>query len=185
MRQLLAAAAVLLALITPVAAESAVESREAWLDSLFAALKDSDPDLADQITAEIQEIWNDTGSASMNLLVLRAHRAMEAGSAEAALTHLNDLVRLAPDFAEGWNARATVHYLLGSYPESLADIRETLKREPRHFGALAGRGLVFTALGRAAEALASFEAALALHPHLEGPQEMVMMLREQLRGKTI
>lgn len=185
MRQLLAAAAMLLALITPVAADSAVESREARLDALFAALKASDAATADEVAAEIQAIWNDAGSASMNLLVLRARRALEAGSAEAALTHLDDLIRLAPDFAEGWNARATVHYLAGSYRESLADIRETLRREPRHFGALAGRGLVLAALGRAAEALMAFEAALALHPHLEGPKEMARMLREELRGKTI
>lgn len=177
MRQFLAALAVLLALGAPAAVGEEAESRESRLDSLFAALKTSDPAAAEKIAAEIQVIWNDSGSASMNLLAKRAKRAMDAGSTDAALMHLNDLVRLAPEFAEGWNIRATVHFIVGAYRKSIADIHETLKREPRHFGALAGLGLVYTALGRKEEALAAYEAALAVHPHLEGPKEMVGMLR--------
>ena len=95
------------------------------------------------------------------------------------------MVAIAPDFAEGWNKRATVHYLLGNYPQSLADIGETLEREPRHFGALSGRGLVYVALEDEVRALKAFDAALAIHPNLTSAAINAATLRKNLREKEI
>ena len=155
------------------------------LDALFAELKTADAARVQEIEQDIAAIWNDAGSPSMNLLFQRAQEAMATGESVAAITHLNDLVRLAPDFAEGWNLRATVHYYTGAYRKSLADIRETLLREPRHYGALSGLGLVFLKMGDAKSALEAYRAALELHPHLEGPREMARELAERLDGSEI
>ncbi len=155
------------------------------LDSLFARLKLADEQEAQSIQSDILEIWNDSGSASMNLILLRAHQAMAVGMLDIALNHLDDLVRLAPDFAEGWNARATVHYYRGNYEKSLADIQATLMLESRHFGALSGLGLVFLALGDEQAALNAYRAANEVHPHLSGPKKMITILEDILVGEGI
>ncbi len=154
------------------------------LDALFEALRVSSEDEAPAIQTRIYEMWHDPGSDSMRLIFHRAQTAMSEGRMGIAIDHLNDLVLLAPEFAEGWNARATAHYLVGAYRSSLDDIRETLKREPRHFGALSGRGLVYLAMGRYRLALESFRQALRVHPHLSTPKRMVHEL-EQRFGRTI
>ncbi len=156
-------------------------SREAELDGLFAQLREAESaEAADVLQREIEAIWHDAESASMNLIFLRAKSAIESGHLHAALEHLDDLVRLEPDFAEGWNARATVHYYLGNYSESREDIAETLLREPRHYGALSGLGLVFMAQREPAAALRSYRSALEVHPWLEGPRTMVEQLSDML-----
>lgn len=181
-------------LLLPVAVVGAVEhgegaeaelTREERLDALFVELGQSDAAGAEEIAMRIREIWSDSGSASMNLIFIRASIAMEAGNLAAALEHLDNLVALAPEFAEGWNARATVHYYRRDYEQSLRDIHETLAREARHFGALSGLGLVFLALGNKGAALSAFESALALHPHLPGPTRMVEQLREEMIDESI
>ncbi len=101
----------------------------------------------------------------------------DAGEDDGAAETLHD--------AEGWNKRATVHYLMASHQESLGDIERTLALEPRHFGALSGRGLVNLALGREEAALQAFEAALQIYPHLPGAKSHIKALREKLKGKAI
>ena len=163
-----------------------VVPRSEQLDALFADLANATEIEAEAIEKQIYAIWYDAGSASMNLLFERARRAMTGGNAGAALQHLNDLVGLAPEFAEGWNLRATLYYYLGEHQKSLNDIQATLEREPRHFGALAGRGLVFYALGDEGKARLACLAALALHPQLSGPRQMLQQLDEgQGQGKKI
>jgi len=103
----------------------------------------------------------------------------------AALGAFDEIIRLAPGFAEGWNKRATIHYLLGNYDASAADIESTLALEPRHFGALSGLGLVRIAQGDEAKALEAFEAALAVHPHLPGADSHIKELRQRVKGKRI
>jgi tetratricopeptide (TPR) repeat protein len=103
----------------------------------------------------------------------------------SALRSLDQMVKIAPDFAEGWNARATVYYLLGRHADSLADIKRTLALEPRHFGALSGRGLVYSALEKWDLALGSFEAALSVNPRMPGARLNAEAIRKTLRDSEI
>ncbi|MEM7422831.1 MAG: hypothetical protein AAF334_03855, partial [Pseudomonadota bacterium] len=113
-------------------------TRAAHLDQLFSRLAEEDNPDWQRVQGQIWAAWNQSGSDSMNLLARRADEAMEAKNYDLALQFLNDLVRLAPEFAEGWNKRATLYFIREDYGASLEDIAETLRREPRHFGALSG-----------------------------------------------
>jgi tetratricopeptide (TPR) repeat protein len=92
------------------------------------------------------------------------------------------MIDQAPEFAEGWNKRATVYYLMGNWRASVGDIQRTLALEPRHFGALFGLGLIYEELDQPEAALRSFEATLVLNPHSESTRQMIGQLRQQLRG---
>ncbi|MCH8926606.1 MAG: tetratricopeptide repeat protein, partial [Proteobacteria bacterium] len=111
--------------------------------------------------------------------------AMARRDLRAALGKFDQIVKIAPGFAEGWNKRATVHYLLGDFAASLHDIGKTLTLEPRHFGALSGRGLVLLELENAELALQSFEAAIEIHPKLSGANLNAEALRRQIEKNEI
>ncbi|MGE0725130.1 MAG: tetratricopeptide repeat protein [Alphaproteobacteria bacterium] len=115
----------------------------------------------------------------------RGLAAMESGRLEDALALFDDVVAKAPDFAEGWNKRATVLYLLGRLRESAVDVARTLDLEPRHFGALAGLGLIRRTEGRDAEALAAFEQGLKVNPHMPNIEAQARELRRKVRGRAI
>ena len=100
-----------------------------------------------------------------------------------ALERFDRMVEQAPDFAEGWNKRATLHYLMGNFRASVLDIQRTLDLEPRHFGALSGLGLIYDAVDQPAAALRSFEAAFAINPHLRSIEQRIIELRRQLAGR--
>ncbi|MEL6197804.1 MAG: tetratricopeptide repeat protein, partial [Pseudomonadota bacterium] len=110
---------------------------------------------------------------------------IEAEEYAAALVFFDDLVRLAPDFAEGWNQRATAYFLQGDYGRSMRDIEVVLTLEPRHFGALSGLGIILDRTGNADGAVAAYRRALELHPNLEGAQRGVDRLREQVDGQEL
>ena len=110
---------------------------------------------------------------------------MGAGAFPIAVLSFNRLVEREPGFAEAWNRRATLHYLMGNYAASIDDIEHTLELEPRHFGALSGLGLIMLGLDRPAAALRSFEAALAVHPYLPGARTHIVELRRRLDGDPI
>ena len=107
-------------------------------------------------------------------------RAMSAGRLRQALKIFDEIVLKAPEFAEGWNKRATVHYFLRQYEQSANDVRQTLLLEPRHFGATAGLGLIFLSLDYPKSALEAFEKALELNPHLVGPKMQIQRLEKYL-----
>jgi tetratricopeptide (TPR) repeat protein len=156
------------------------------LDDLFARLKTSQNPIESRfIEQAIWQIWLVSGDDTVDRLMVKGVEAMSEQNFDEALTAFDELVRLAPDFAEGWNKRATLHYVMGELAASLADIDRTLKLEPRHFGALSGRGLVYIALGKEEPALAAFEAALAVYPNLQGRDTHIRHLREKLRGRRI
>ncbi len=159
---------------------------DARLDDLFAELK-STADMAEaqEIEQVIWRVWLDSGDDKINAIMAQGVRAMTFRNHAAALGAFNEIVRLAPDFAEGWNKRATLHYLLGDYVASVADIERTLALEPRHFGALSGLGLVRLAQDKEEDALQAFEAALDVHPHLPGADSHIKDLRERVKGKRI
>ena len=156
------------------------------LDELFLRLKST----ADMIEVEAAEsriwnIWMESGDSTVDQMIARGTAAMSLGQFKGALAAFNAVIELAPDFAEGWNKRATVYYLIGNYHASLGDIDETLKLEPRHFGALSGRGLVYIELDEEERALDSFEAALEVHPLMPGASYNAEVIRRRLGNRAI
>lgn len=163
----------------------ALAADEARLEELFEALSQADDTSWQQIESKIWREWSRSGSPAMDLLLDRGREAMEAADYPAAIEHLTALVENAPDFAEGWNARATAYYTAGLVGPALADIARTLQLEPRHFGALSGLGLILEETGQEARALEAYRAALAIHPLKPNLREAVERLEFALEGKAI
>jgi len=156
------------------------------LDFLFGALKAApDEASAKHVEGRIWAIWLQTPSDTVALLMTRAKAAMASQNSEVALQLLDAVVRLRPDYVEGWNRRATLYYLRNDYAHSLADIEQVLAREPRHFGALAGLGMIMQELGDDKRALDAFRRALAVNPHLDKVPELVKTLSEKVEGRDI
>ena len=168
------------------AGESIADQDDPRLDSLFGHLKEaSDPQEARFIEGLIWGIWSQHDDDAIVALMRNGEAAMVRNDYTGAIRAFDQVIAIAPEYAEGWNKRATVRYLIGDYRASLADIAETLAREPRHFGALSGRGLVYSALERPEDALESFEAALKVNPQMIGPRVNVEALRKHLREQKI
>ena len=156
------------------------------LDTLFEALKIApDEASAKVIEDRIWALWMVSGSDTCNLLMGRAKAAADGKDYPLAIKLLDAVVELRPDYAEGWNRRATVYYLQKDYAHSLADIREVLAREPRHFGALSGLGAILQEIGDDKHALEAYRRALAIDPHLERVGDVVKTLTEKVEGRAI
>jgi len=156
------------------------------LNELFAALNEADsPMEIRQIESQIQDIWSDPGSDSIDLLMNRAREAMNEDEYDIALIHLDDGVDLAPEFAEGWNRRATLFYLMKRYDDAVVDIEKAVVLEPRHFGAWSGLGLIFLDIGNKEGALKAYEKALEANPHLEGLGDKIKELKPDVAGRAI
>jgi tetratricopeptide (TPR) repeat protein len=162
----------------------------AELDSLFAALKDlTDDGDARTVEARIQALWLDSGDAEVNRLMDYAVAAINARAYALAVGYLDSIILRQPDYAEGWNKRATVYWLMGAYDRSyyarsLADIDRTLALEPRHWGALAGRGWILQDFGEDRRAIDAFRQALAIDPNREDVRVSLRLLEDKL-GKGI
>lgn len=150
------------------------------LDALFAELQREKTDF-ERIENKILAAWSKSGSDAMDLLLERGREAMEAGDFRKAIEHLSALIDHAPEFAEGYNARATAYFLMGNYGLSISDVQKTLALNPRHFGALSGLGIMLEELGDAPNALRAYAAAQALHPHMINVNEAILRL-ERLSG---
>lgn len=160
--------------------------RSASLDALFVRLQSTDDDEeARLIEVTIRHVWAQSGRQAVDTLMKQAADSVHAGRTEDALAALDQVVSAAPDYVEGWNLRATVHYLRDEYGEAVADIERVLALEPRHFGALAGLGRILLELEDKKAALRAFDAALALNPHLGDIRKESNQLREQLAGIPI
>ena len=148
--------------------------RTSNLDTLFDALKIApDESSAKAIEDRIWALWMVSGSDTCNILMSRAKMAADGQDYGLAVKLLDAVVELRPDYVEGWNRRATVYYLQKDYGHSLADIRQVLAREPRHFGALSGLGAIMQEIGDDKHALEAYRRALAIDPHLEHVGEVV------------
>ncbi len=156
------------------------------LDTLFNALKIApDEATAKAIEDRIWAIWISSGSDTCNLLMSRVKDATDDRDYDLAIKLLDAIVTIKPDYVEAWNRRATLYYIKHDYGLALADIREVLAREPRHFGALAGLGLILQDIGDDKHALQAYQAALAIDPHLRNLSDVVKTLREKVEGRDI
>jgi tetratricopeptide (TPR) repeat protein len=182
MRRLLIAALACLAL----SASAEADQRDPRLPDLFEQLKSAASlEAAQPIEAEIWTIWAESDNDDVNLLMGITVNAMAREDYATALELLDKMVEAAPDFAEGWNKRATVLYLMGEIDRSHADVQKVLELEPRHFGALSGLGLLYMAQGEEEKALEAFRRALAVNPTMPGPQRWVEELKTRVEGQPI
>lgn len=156
------------------------------LGSLFEQLQTvSTPEGARSIEARIWTIWYEHPDNAVELLLRQGQSAMRRQDFDAALRSFDQVVLIDPQFAEGWNARATLNYYSGQYERSLFDIDKTLQLEPRHFGALSGRGLVYTAMEQLDLALEAFEETLTVNPHSRGAKLNAEAIRKVIQDREI
>jgi len=156
------------------------------LDFLFEALKAApDADSAKLVEGRIWATWLASGSDTTDLLMSRVKTAMDNKDNKLAIQVLDAVVELRPDYVEGWNRRATLHFANKDYGKSVADIRQVLAREPRHFGALSGLGIIMQEFGEEKLALEAFRRALAVNPHLQKIPDFVKTLTEKVEGRDI
>ena len=182
----LAFVAALIALVSvAVAGPASADQTDQRLDTLFSRLKAGEAGEAASVQREIGRIWVASEDRMADRMMRQGIGAMAANELEAARRIFDRLVDRSPDFAEAWNKRATVHYMMGDFRASVFDIQKTLDLEPRHFGALSGLGLIYDALDEPEAAIRSFEAALEINPHLDGTRERVEELRRTVRGRRI
>ena len=166
-------AAALLTLSLSAVAEDAKSqaTADAVLDQLFAALRTApDPTTAQQLDQAIWAVWTNPADPTLHERMREVLLARGTGNIAEALRLLDKLVVDYPDYAEGWNQRATVYYMMGDFDLSIADCAKVLALEPRHFGALSGRAMMYLQQGKRALAIKDMAAAIAVHPFLSGRQ---------------
>ncbi len=174
--------ALALMLSGPLAAKQDDDRMDPLFDRLLAARDPAEARVAEQ---GIWRLWMEHDSPTVRVLLGSAMQAMEGGESARAHELFTAIVEVAPDFAEGWNKRATLRYLGGDYPGSVADIERTLALEPRHFGALSGLSMIMEQLNNAKEAARAFERALAVNPHLPGGRQRLDELKRRAQGSPI
>ncbi|NRG17321.1 tetratricopeptide repeat protein [Rhizobiales bacterium] len=156
------------------------------LDKLFTELKAAEKEgEANRIAAQIQRLWLKSGSPTVDLLMARSAAAMKAEEYGLALDLLDTVTRLEPEYAEGWNRRATVYYLQENFGRSLTDIERVLALEPRHWGAISGLGIILRRLDKKEEALATFKKVLELNPMSANARKAVEDLEAETAGEAI
>ena len=154
------------------------------LDRLFGQLRQSDDEKSAQLLeTAIQTIWLRSGSPTADLLMKQAGNAMGERNFGAALVILDTVVEQHPDFAEGWNRRATLHFLRGDFTSSLSDIDQVLSLEPRHYGALSGQGAIFKQRGDGRKALRALRRARTVNPRLKNVNERIRELEQEFDQK--
>lgn len=156
------------------------------LDELFAALQAADsPEDAKPVEDEIWRIWRTAGDIKSSRDMTYGIDAMNARHLPLAAAVFTRLIKRRPGFAEAWNKRATVYYHMERFDDAVADCIKVLDLEPRHFGALAGLGLIYAALGEYEVAVAWFERGLKINPHMPAVRARVRSLRDELKGRAI
>ena len=162
--------------------EAAAADLEEWFDRLASAKSPMEAHGAEQ---QIVRRWAESGSATVDLLMSWAAEAMEEKNHARVLDLLDQVIVMKPDFAEGYNRRATVYFAMGDVSRSFADIERTLALEPRHFGALSGLGTVLMEIGDRSRAEEIYRRALAIHPQLTSVKEALDKLEAEDAGRPI
>ncbi|WP_371154497.1 tetratricopeptide repeat protein [Jannaschia sp. 2305UL9-9] len=165
---------------TSLPAQEIARDADTLLNRLGTLTSPEDAGEAARLSAEIMERWSHSGSPAMDLLLTRGRDAIAQQDWPRAIAHLTALTDHAPEFAEGWNERATAFFLMERYGPALADIEQVLILEPRHFGALAGLGIIMEQLGEDENALMAFRAAREVYP----AEENVTAAVERLERET-
>jgi tetratricopeptide (TPR) repeat protein len=161
-------------------------THEQKLDELFSELKrERNEKAAQRILGRIWQEWNRSGSASIDLMMGWAKKAMDDKKYDVALDFLDQVVVLDPKYPEGWNRRATLHFMMHNFGKSMADIEQTLELEPRHFGALSGMARIMEEGDRKELALSAYQRVLEIYPMDRNAQNQVSELSEQLAGEAI
>ena len=180
------ALAILIAVVGLGLAGARADQTDPRLKGLFEQLHGAvSPDAASTIESEIWVIWAQSGDVALDKVFEIGSRALAVGDTRTALKIFDAIVEKAPKFAEGWNKRATIYYLMGDYQASLADIDKTLELEPHHFGALAGLGLVNVELDRDEAALDAFERVLKVAPQSESAKQNIEIIKQRIKDKSI
>ncbi len=148
---------------------------------LVHALRDPDPVVRAIAEASLWQVWTRSGDEETDRAVTEGVELLQARQLRGAIEVFTRVIQRRPDFAEGWNKRATAYYLIGEYRKSLADCDEVIRRNPYHFGALSGSGMNYLELDEPARALDSFERALAVNPNLEQVEQATQVLRRLLQ----
>ncbi|HWA42803.1 MAG TPA: tetratricopeptide repeat protein [Hypericibacter adhaerens] len=162
------------------------DQKDPRLPELFDLLKKApDPGSAQQVEQLIWALWFHSDDPEVVKTMNTGVTAMSQSNFQRAIEAFHHVTEIAPDFAEGWNKLATVHYLVGDYQDSLDEIGHTLELEPRHFGALSGLGLVQAQLDHTEQALDAFERALDVYPMMQGARINAETLRKELQDKGI
>ncbi|MCZ7660116.1 MAG: tetratricopeptide repeat protein [Xanthobacteraceae bacterium] len=156
------------------------------LDFLFEALKAApDADAAKLVEGRIWAIWFHSGSDTADLLMGRVKSAVDDKDMDLGIRLLDAIIEIKPEYTEAWNRRATLHFLKKDFGKAIEDIRQVLAREPRHFGALSGLGIILQEVGQEKLALDAFRRALAVNPHLQKIPDFVKTLTEKVEGRDI
>jgi tetratricopeptide (TPR) repeat protein len=150
------------------------------LPVLVRALRDPDPLVRAFTESAMWSVWSRSGDADVDRLFAVGVEQMSQRALDAAVDTFSEVIRRRPEFAEGWNKRATVYYLLGEYQKSLADCDEVLARNPYHWGALSGYGMIYIRLDQPGRALGYLEKALAVNPNLQSVEQTIEMLKAAL-----
>lgn len=160
-------------------------SREQRLDGLYEALAATEGEESNRIANEISRLWAQSGSDSMDLLLTRARKATKEEKFDKARAHVSALTRLAPDFAEGWNASATLYFMQDEYWLAVEHIQRALALEPRHFGALSGLAMILEHVDRNASALEAWREVARIFPGMERARQAVERLEKTVDGNEI
>jgi tetratricopeptide (TPR) repeat protein len=156
------------------------------LDFLFGALKVAPDDVtAKAIEQRIWALWTHSRSDTTTVLMSRVQDAIEAKDLDLALKLLGAVIKIKPKYVEAWNRRATIYYMKKDYGRALADIRQVLRHEPRHFGALSGLGLIMQDIGDDKQALEVYRRTLAIYPRIQRIPDLVKTLQEKVEGRDI
>lgn len=163
------------------------DQRDPKLEDLFQRLKHRElpPPEAQAVEDQIWRIWQASGSPSTDLLLERVESMLATGALDPAIKLLDEIIALSPEFAEGWNKRATVYFLRNDFRAALRDAEHALRLEPRHFGAWSGLGAIFLELGQDAKALQAYQEALKINPHLDDIAKEAERLSLSARGRSI
>lgn len=177
-------AAVALISAQPIVAPVAMAD-QSELDQLFQELQDPAADDWEAVEKRIWKVWSQSGSDAMDLLLERGRQAIRTGDLQKAIEHLTALTDHAPEFAEGWNTRATAFFMAEEYALSARDIEQALALNPRHFGAMSGLAMILEAIGEPEKALQAYRAALAVHPHRSDIHEAIERLEQATGGVSL